>query len=89
MDSRQIFIVVITALSCFTAVFITLINTWGRARARKAAPAVDFARVESQIHALQQSVDAVALEVERISEGQRFTTRLLAERSGERVDTTR
>jgi hypothetical protein len=27
-------------------------------------------------------VDSTALEVERISEGQRFTTRLLSERSG-------
>jgi hypothetical protein len=27
-------------------------------------------------------VDSTALEVERISEGQRFTTRLLAERNG-------
>jgi hypothetical protein len=29
---------------------------------------------------IQQSIDAVAVEVERISEGQRFTTKLLAER---------
>jgi hypothetical protein len=32
------------------------------------------------IEHLQQSVDAIALEVERIAEAQRFTTRLLAER---------
>ncbi len=30
---------------------------------------------------IEQAVDAIALEVERISEGQRFTTRLLAERA--------
>ena len=29
---------------------------------------------------LEQAVEAIALEVERISEGQRFTTKLLAER---------
>jgi hypothetical protein len=29
---------------------------------------------------LEQAVEAIAIEVERISEGQRFTTRLLAER---------
>ena len=29
---------------------------------------------------MQQSLDAVAVEVERISEGQRFTTKLLADR---------
>jgi hypothetical protein len=31
---------------------------------------------------LEQAVDAIAIEIERISEGQRFMTRLLAEGSG-------
>jgi hypothetical protein len=31
---------------------------------------------------LQQSVDATAIEVERLGEGLRFTTKLLAERNG-------
>lgn len=35
--------------------------------------------VTSQLSHLNQAVDAIALEVERISEGQRFTTRLLSE----------
>ena len=35
--------------------------------------------ISSQLAHLSQSVDAIALEVERISEGQRFTTRLLSE----------
>jgi hypothetical protein len=34
------------------------------------------------IRQLQDSVDAMAIELERISEGQRFTSKLLAERSG-------
>jgi len=33
-----------------------------------------------RLESLQQSVEAIALEVERISEAQRFTTKLLAER---------
>jgi hypothetical protein len=35
--------------------------------------------VTAQLTQLNQAVDAIALEVERISEGQRFTTRLLSE----------
>jgi hypothetical protein len=31
---------------------------------------------------MEQAIDSIAVEVERISEGQRFTTKLLAERSG-------
>jgi hypothetical protein len=35
---------------------------------------------EDRMARLEQAVEAIALEVERISEGQRFTTKLLAER---------
>jgi len=36
--------------------------------------------LERNLGALTQAVDAIALEVERLSEGQRFTARLLSER---------
>ncbi|MDE3126855.1 MAG: hypothetical protein KGL38_02550 [Gemmatimonadota bacterium] len=36
---------------------------------------------EQRIARIEQAVDAIALEVERISEGQRFTNRLMAERA--------
>ena len=36
---------------------------------------------EERMARLEQAVEAIALEVERISEGQRFTTKLLAERA--------
>jgi hypothetical protein len=35
---------------------------------------------QAQIQHLMQSVDAISIEVERISEGQRFATKMLAER---------
>jgi hypothetical protein len=34
---------------------------------------------DARLARIEQSVDAIALEVERISEGQRFTTKLLSE----------
>lgn len=40
-----------------------------------------------QLVQLQQSVDAIALEVERIAEAQRFSAKLLAERVNERAET--
>jgi hypothetical protein len=39
---------------------------------------------EARLARIEQAVDAIALEVERISEGQRFTTKLLSE-SGQRL----
>ncbi|HVE79046.1 MAG TPA: hypothetical protein VNA89_09310 [Gemmatimonadaceae bacterium] len=41
------------------------------------------AELGNRLTRLEQAVDAVAVEVERIAEGQRFTTRLLSERHGE------
>lgn len=37
---------------------------------------------DARLEHLQQSVDAIALEVERIAEAQRFSAALLAERAG-------
>jgi hypothetical protein len=37
------------------------------------------AEVASRLERIEQAVDAIAVEVERISEGQRFTTKLLSE----------
>lgn len=54
-------------------------RAFARRMDRKAAPSVIPREVSSQLERLAQSVDAIALEVERISEGQRFTTRLLTE----------
>jgi hypothetical protein len=45
---------------------------------RKKAPAQQLD--DQRLELLQQSVDAIALEVERIAEAQRFSARLLSER---------
>lgn len=48
-------------------------------RANHPPPKVDL-QAEERMRRLEAGVDAIAIEVERISEGQRFVTRLLAER---------
>jgi hypothetical protein len=50
-----------------------------------AAPATLSANVERRLEHIEQAVDAIAVEMERVSEGQRFTTKLLAERSSSGV----
>ncbi len=46
-----------------------------------ATPAALPPEVSQRLGAIEQAVDSVAVEVERISEGQRFTTKLLSERT--------
>jgi hypothetical protein len=48
---------------------------------RPSVPGTDAADIVARLERMEQAIDSIALEVERISEGQRFTTKLLAERS--------
>jgi hypothetical protein len=61
---------------------VSILNAIVRYRrgARAALPSEDVRRLESRLSNMQEALDAVAVEVERISEGQRFTTKLLADR---------
>ena len=58
---------------------LPLARAFARRMDRRGGPAQVSNEVSSQLAHLNQAVDAIALEVERISEGQRFTTRLLSE----------
>jgi hypothetical protein len=58
---------------------LPLARAFARRMDRRGGTAQVPAEISSQLANLNQAVDAIALEVERISEGQRFTTRLLSE----------
>ena len=58
---------------------LPIARAFGRRMDRKGGTAQIPGEVSAQLSQLNQAVDAIALEVERISEGQRFTTRLLSE----------
>jgi len=71
------------AIAFFVTVAVIIIGlplarAFARRMDRRSAAQVS-PEVTSQLAHLNQAVDAIALEVERISEGQRFTTRLLSE----------
>lgn len=53
---------------------------WKRSSAPAPRPALDTA-AQQRLEQLQQSVDTIAIEIERISEGQRFVTKLLGDRA--------
>jgi hypothetical protein len=54
-------------------------------RRRKELPESSVARLEERLERMEMAIDAMATEVERVAEGQRFTTKLLAERQVERL----
>jgi ribosomal protein S13 len=53
-------------------------------RRRKELPDSSIARIEARLERMELAIDAMATEVERVSEGQQFTSRLLADRQLER-----
>lgn len=60
-------------------IFLPLARAFARRMDRRTGPAQVPQEVSAQLEHLNRAVDAIALEVERISEGQRFTTRLLTD----------
>ena len=73
---------------CGTVLLVTVITTWfGRRRRNDTAlPDGGLQRIDARLTEMQHSLDAVAIEVERISEGQRFATKLLSERAPQGTD---
>jgi len=68
--------------------FFATVTYIARLLVLRVLPTVGASRTESKVIVddermtrLEQAVEAIALEVERISEGQRFTTKLLSERA--------
>lgn len=59
-------------------------NLWKRG-SRPQAPVIDVETAE-RLRRLEQGIDSIAVEVERISEGQRFVTKLMSEREKLRVE---
>jgi hypothetical protein len=66
---------------------LPLARAFARRMDRRPAPTQISPEITSQLSQLNQAVDAIALEVERISENQRFTTRLLTEQRDAQLPT--
>jgi len=70
------FFAMVTAIAVGTPYVRALARRMDREAASPKIPSDVTARLER----MEQAIDAIAVEVERISEGQRFTTKLLSER---------
>ena len=61
---------------------IPLVRSYVRGRERKWELPPSNPENDRRLERIEAAVESIALEVERISEGQRFTTKLLSERAG-------
>lgn len=67
----------LATLGCATKIILSSIN---RRKSLPDASAATLSEIAQRLGRLEQAVDATAVEVERISEAQRFTTKLLVEK---------
>jgi hypothetical protein len=71
----------ILAIACAPIIAIGMPIARAYARRLEAKPTASLPNdVSARLERMEQAIDSIAIEVERISEGQRFTTKLLADR---------
>jgi hypothetical protein len=72
----------ILAIACapIIAIGVPIARAYARRLEAKPATASVPHDMAARLQRMEQAIDSIAVEVERISEGQRFTTKLLAER---------
>ena len=78
--SAVLVIASLAATALFSYAFIRVFHRWLKASPVRESTSSGSSHNSAAIAQLQASIDAISIEVERISEGQRFTTRLLNER---------
>ena len=76
-------IVIIAIVAVAGGTISQLLKIWLNRPGRAVLPQPDLREIRDGLGQLQQAVDAIAVEVERLSEGQRFTTKLLSEQARE------
>ena len=81
LEMLLVFTGLMTCVGCFTGIVITLIKR----KTQQALPSFEMTKrlddIVDRLARIENSFESTAIEVERISEAQRFTARVLAERS--------
>ncbi|MBC7789395.1 MAG: hypothetical protein H7Z74_05595 [Anaerolineae bacterium] len=83
MDPDTITAAVVLGIISWTLVLFPIARAFARRVDRGGSTHKVPSEVTQRLERMEQAIDSIALEIERISEGQRFTTRLLADRPGQ------
>jgi hypothetical protein len=75
--------IVLFICSAATAIFMPIARAYARRMENEPRHPTLPPDVSARLERMEQALDSIAIEVERISEGQRFTTKLLAERNND------
>ena len=86
MDEDIVAIVGFFTTIIIVSIGVPLVRAWIRRMDRQSVQSLPSADTNARLERIEQAIDAMAVEVERIAEGQRFVTRLMTDsREPERV----
>ena len=80
-DAAAILVTTILTLAVTTVLIVRM-----RTSAHPTVGSAELREIVERLERMEQAIDAVAVETERISEGQRFTTKLLSERTKDHAE---
>lgn len=84
-DLAKFLIVAVIGMTVTISMVVAGVTRVIEARRRDRLRDDDVAAMEDRLRRMEEAIDAMATEVERVSEGQRFTSRLLADREANRT----
>ena len=81
MDNNMVPIAIVFTIFVLAPIALSIARMfWRRGSLPKQSP--QSAENTQRLERMEQAIDSIAIEIERVSEGQRFVTRLMAERQG-------
>ncbi|MEO5589985.1 MAG: hypothetical protein ABIS03_10400 [Gemmatimonadaceae bacterium] len=81
-DNVVAIVSVFTIFVLFPMALAVARSIWKRTTNRSSAPVAQFSpQIDQRLERLEQGVDTIAIEIERVTEGQRFVTKLLSEQA--------
>lgn len=80
LDELMGFLFAFASLAVGARIVLPLVRAYAKRVENRDGPRIP-AEVSSRLERMEQAIDSIAVEVERISEAQRFTTKLLSEKS--------
>jgi hypothetical protein len=78
-ENLIILMVVLASLAAATIIFYPLFRAFGRRLERRNDPPAEVPDMAPRLERIEQAIEAIAVEVERISEGQRYVTKSIHE----------
>jgi hypothetical protein len=79
VDEDIVAIVGFFATVIIVAIGVPLVRAWIRRIDRQPVQSLPAADTNARLERIEQAIDAMSVEVERIAEGQRFVTRLMTD----------